>query len=126
MRAKPHFDAILAQHDFEKFERHLSLHEFFTALDIYAHQKRTLPTLYDESHAQAFVELVTELRGTPLEEAQKQLARRFSHTVEGAFAPLAAFMGGFVAQELVKAITQKYVPVQQLFYTDCAEVLPEE
>ncbi len=33
-------------------------------------------------------------------------------------------MGGLVAQEMIKALTQKFVPVRQLFYADCVEVLP--
>ena len=34
-------------------------------------------------------------------------------------------MGGFVAQECIKAITQKFSPAHQLFYYDAIEVLPE-
>lgn len=30
----------------------------------------------------------------------------------GNFAPICAFMGGFIAQEIVKSITQKYLPVK--------------
>ena len=40
------------------------------------------------------------------------------------FNPLCAFIGGFVAQECVKAITQKFTPAHQLFYYDAVEVLP--
>jgi molybdopterin/thiamine biosynthesis adenylyltransferase len=43
----------------------------------------------------------------------------------GEFAPLSAFFGGFVAQELIKALTNKFMPVRQVFYTDCIELLPE-
>jgi len=38
---------------------------------------------------------------------------------------MAAFFGGFVAQECVKAITQKFTPAIQSFYYDASEVLPE-
>jgi hypothetical protein len=38
---------------------------------------------------------------------------------------MAAFFGGFVAQEAVKAITQKFTPAIQAFYYDASEVLPE-
>ena len=49
----------------------------------------------------------------------------FSFTCSGVFNPLCAFMGGFVAQECVKAITQKFSPTHQVFYYDALEVLPE-
>lgn len=41
------------------------------------------------------------------------------------FNPLAAFFGGFVAQECVKAITNKFSPTNQFFYYDAGEVLPD-
>lgn len=38
---------------------------------------------------------------------------------------MAAFFGGFIAQEVVKAITQKFTPAIQAFYYDASEVLPD-
>jgi molybdopterin/thiamine biosynthesis adenylyltransferase len=49
----------------------------------------------------------------------------FAFQCQGVFNPLCAFVGGVVAQECVKAITQKFTPVHQLFYYDAAEVLPD-
>ena len=48
----------------------------------------------------------------------------FSFQSQGVFNPLCAFLGGFVAQECIKAITGKFSPVHQLFYYDASEVLP--
>lgn len=33
-------------------------------------------------------------------------------------------LGGMVAQEIVKAITQKFMPIKQNFYFDCSELYP--
>lgn len=41
-----------------------------------------------------------------------------------AFPPLAAYLGGFVSQEIIKALTNKFTPINQVYYTDCIEVLP--
>ena len=49
----------------------------------------------------------------------------FCLQAEGVFNPLAAFFGGYVAQEVVKAITGKFSPANQFFYYDAIEVLPE-
>jgi len=35
---------------------------------------------------------------------------------------MAAFLGGIVAQEAMKAISGKFTPIQQFFYFDCLEV----
>ncbi len=48
----------------------------------------------------------------------------FSLTCSGVFNPLCAFQGGVIAQEVVKAITQKFTPINQVFYYDAYEVLP--
>jgi ubiquitin-activating enzyme E1 len=42
----------------------------------------------------------------------------FSFTCSGTFAPLCAFYGGLAAQEAFKAITGKYMPINQYFFTD--------
>ena len=39
------------------------------------------------------------------------------------FGPLCAFIGGIVSQEVVKAITKKYMPIKQEFYYDCLELM---
>ena len=49
----------------------------------------------------------------------------FAFTSQGVFNPLSAFFGGFVAQEVVKAITNKFSPTKQVFYYDAMEVLPD-
>lgn len=44
--------------------------------------------------------------------------------ITGPFAPLAAFFGGLVSQEIIKCLTNKFIPVRQIYYHDCVEVLP--
>jgi len=46
----------------------------------------------------------------------------FSKTCRGDISPMAAFLGGIVAQEAMKAISGKFTPIQQFFYFDCLEV----
>ena len=43
-------------------------------------------------------------------------------TYNGVFPPLCAFMGGLVAQEVIKGITKKYIPITQYFYYECSEL----
>lgn len=46
-------------------------------------------------------------------------------TYLGNLPPMCAFFGGYVAQEVVKAITQKYKPTSSLFYGHFTEVVPK-
>ena len=44
-------------------------------------------------------------------------------TWNGTFPPLCAFLGGVVAQEAIKGVTRKYMPIKQFFYYECAELI---
>ncbi|TDH70555.1 hypothetical protein CCR75_005484 [Bremia lactucae] len=43
----------------------------------------------------------------------------------GVIAPMAAFLGGIVGQEVLKACSGKFTPIQQFFYFDAVECLPD-
>lgn len=44
----------------------------------------------------------------------------------GELNPMAAMFGGFVGQEVVKALSGKFHPLYQWFYFDSAESMPED
>jgi hypothetical protein len=50
--------------------------------------------------------------------------RRFAMSCKGYLPPLCAYMGGFISQEIIKAITQKFKPLHSVFYMDAEEVIP--
>jgi hypothetical protein len=52
------------------------------------------------------------------------LIKQLSFTSSGAFAPLAAFLGGVIAQECLKGLTRKFVPIRQWYLPDFSELLP--
>jgi len=39
--------------------------------------------------------------------------------------PMSAFVGGVIGQEIVKAITQKFIPIKQLAIFSCSELLQD-
>ena len=78
---------------------------------------------------QQFMDLVDEVANKieDYEEKErfKDLAHVFGQKFSCSIGPLCAFVGGKVAQEIVKAITGKFSPANQFFYYDAIEVLPE-
>ena len=60
-----------------------------------------------------------------LEEKQKILLYKIIITHIVQFPPLCAYFGGFVSQEVIKAITNKYSPINQIVYQDCLELVPD-
>lgn len=130
----PVFDATMAAHDFLKLENQKVIHIAYEILDLFFKKKGYAPKPWDHQDAIEFLELgksvitkyfdVQEVKTEEIDKINEFLAK-FALTHKGTFGPLAAFLGGFVAQEVVKAITQKYKPINQLFYTDCIEILPK-
>ena len=95
-----------------------------------------MPAPWDLKDCQDFLALAKELAATDrykegikppaewaLDSAEVRFMALFAMTVSGVFNPLCAFQGGVVAQEVVKAITQKFTPIGQLFYWDALEVV---
>ena len=128
---KPAFDAILAQHDFMKLNNQLNLHIAYQVLQEFRKTAEIdMPKPWEIDSLEAFVKLadgvIKNYEENPEEiEKIKTFLGKFSLTCAGQFGPLSAFLGGFVSQEVIKAITQKYMPIKQLFYTDCIEIIPD-
>lgn len=56
----------------------------------------------------------------------KSLVLKVLQSHKGNFGPLNAFMGGYISQEAIKAITHKYMPTNQFMYVDCLEVITKD
>ena len=64
----------------------------------------------------------------PSEPKVEALEVKLRLTLLGSFArihSISAFVGGFAAQEVIKGITNKYVPIQQSFYCDFTELIED-
>ncbi len=68
--------------------------------------------------------MLKELYTEELKAPEINFIRTFAYTCSGNFAPLAAFYGGLTAQEAFKAITGKYMPINQYFFIEFTEVVP--
>uniref|UniRef100_A0A8C1SSJ7 Ubiquitin-like modifier-activating enzyme 6 n=1 Tax=Cyprinus carpio TaxID=7962 RepID=A0A8C1SSJ7_CYPCA len=53
----------------------------------------------------------------------QELVRSVSRCARGCLSPLAAVVGGIASQEVLKALTGKFSPLQQWFYLDAIEVI---
>ena len=51
---------------------------------------------------------------------------QFAKICAGDLSPMNAFIGGLVAQEVMKACSGKFMPVRQLMYFDALECLPDQ
>ncbi|XP_072238105.1 ubiquitin-like modifier-activating enzyme 1 [Leuresthes tenuis] len=129
---KPLSDALLDHElltmiDFGKISRHNTLHLAFQALHSFVKRERRLPHSWSQSDADSLLAIVRELNAVAkLDELDEAAVRNLSYTARGDLAPMNAFFGGLAAQEVIKASSGKFTPLQQWLYFDALECLPEE
>ncbi|KAM4585473.1 ubiquitin-like modifier-activating enzyme 6 [Odontesthes bonariensis] len=111
--------------DFSKPEAPLQIHAAMLALDTFQEQHCRLPNIGCLQDAEVLLKLTEEVNATLKYKAplNTELVRCLSRTARGTLPPLAAAVGGIASQEVLKAITGKFAPLQQWFYLDTIEVV---
>lgn len=112
--------------DFAKFDRPQQLHYGFQALHAFAESQGRFPSPMDDADAAVILgsaQAFAKSQGAEVEFDEK-LLKELSYQARGDLNPMAAFFGGIVAQEVLKAISSKFTPVKQWLYFDSLESLP--
>ncbi|ESO10929.1 hypothetical protein HELRODRAFT_156323 [Helobdella robusta] len=113
--------------DYSKIDDQLLVHRAFLTLDDYFDEHNRLPRPKSEQDAHEFIEMYQNknlLHGeSELTNEKKLLLRKFSMTCDGDLSPLHSVIGSLAAQEVVKALTGKFQPLQQWFQFDARELL---
>jgi len=118
--------------DFGKLERPPQLHLAFTALEEYKSKTGKLPTPGNAKDAAQFVALAQALnKSAPaghhkVETVNVKVLTQFALTCQGSISPMASVFGGIVGQEVLKACSGKFSPIQQFLYLDSFESLPDK
>lgn len=115
--------------DFAKFDRPGVLHIAFQALDKFVSSTGALPKPRSNEDAESFVKLfkeVNEACKAKVEEFDEEVLKEFAFTAQGNVCPMQAFIGGCTAQEVMKACTGKFTPLNQWLYFDALECLPKD
>ncbi len=113
--------------DFAKFDRPPQLHAGFQALHSFAERHGgEFPRPHNNEDASEVLKLAQELAGQGAEsiELDEKLLCELSYQARGDVSPMAAFFGGLVAQEVLKAVSGKFHPIVQWLYFDSLESLP--
>lgn len=107
--------------------RQQQLHTAFQTLDRFKALHKRLPAPWNEQDANEFVALAEKIAvELKIEDLDKNLLAMAAKTAQGELAPMQAVIGGIVAQEVMKACTGKFMPINQWFYFDSFECLPED
>ena len=114
--------------DFAKFDRPTSLHAGFQALSAFYDKNNHLPRPRHSADAALVTSLAKEIYKTAggEDELDDKVLEALSFQATGDLSPMVAVIGGFVAQEVLKACSAKFHPMQQNMYFDSLESLPYE
>ena len=119
-------DPEFVMSDFAKFDRPQQLHIGFQALHAFQIAKGRLPNPMNDDDATVVLGAAKRfVEEEKLEiELDEKLLKELSYQAQGDLSPMAAFFGGVAAQEILKAVSGKFHPVQQWMYFDSLESLP--
>lgn len=112
--------------DFAKFDRPQQLHLGFQALHAFQLTHKRLPNPMDDDDAIVVLGAAKKFaEQESLEiELDEKLLKELSYQAQGDLNPMAAYFGGLVAQEVLKAVSGKFQPIVQWMYFDSLESLP--
>ncbi|PIK61135.1 putative ubiquitin-like modifier-activating enzyme 6-like [Apostichopus japonicus] len=101
-------------------------HVAFCSLHRFRDQHNRLPKPRCDTDLEGLLQLAEEINEKlkiPVPSIDKDVLRHLADTCAGHFAPLCAAMGGVIGQEVIKAVTGKFTPINQWLYLDASEVL---
>jgi ubiquitin-activating enzyme E1 len=106
--------------DFAKLERPASLHTGFQALSEFQYHYGRLPRPRNAQDAAEVVHLAKVFNP----DVDEKIVTELAFQATGELAPVVAVIGGFVAQEVLKACSAKFHPMVQHMYFDSLESMP--
>ncbi|XP_065836333.1 ubiquitin-like modifier-activating enzyme 6 [Oscarella lobularis] len=113
--------------DFGKLERPLQCHVSFLALHQFEQASGHLPEVRSHADAKELVRIAKEISQKYGDESfDEGLVEALAYTARGCLPPFAATLGGFVGQEVLKALTGKFTPLNQWIYFDALELFDEK
>ncbi|KAJ2852378.1 E1 ubiquitin-activating protein [Coemansia brasiliensis] len=113
--------------DFAKFDRPGQLHVGFQALHQFAAANGgKMPRPGNEADAKEVLRLAHEINNawSQKTELDDKLLQQLASQATGDLSPMVAVFGGLVAQEVLKACTGKFSPINNFMYFDALECLP--
>lgn len=111
---KPEFVSIFS----DDFDRSRLLHEFMFSVELFVKQHKHLPRYGISDDINEIMRFVNYKSDN-----QKCVIKKLANVLDGKFCPMDSIIGSLVAQEIIKASTKKYTPINQWLHIDFANVL---
>lgn len=102
----------------EDFDRPKLLHNFHLTLNMFINKHKKLPN--SKKNILEIVNMVTFEN-----DKHKEIFTKLCEICSGKFCPIDSIFGSIAAQEVIKAISKKFTPINQWLYLDFVDVLPQ-
>ncbi len=113
--------------DMTNWDRAELSHYIFQALDVFVSINNRLPKPHDKYDANDLLSLVkSRAKKELLTEKNLKIIELFSKIACGSVCPMQSVIGSIVAQEVIKASSGKFTPINQWMYFDSVDSLPPE
>jgi ubiquitin-activating enzyme E1 len=112
--------------DFAKFDRPPLLHSAYQALEEARVETGDYPTPGDVVACTKVLEATKAISSEELTKAQERIVLQLASGAKAIISPMCAALGGIVGQEVLKACSGKFSPINGFFYLDADETLPDE
>mmetsp|Transcript_30198 Transcript_30198/g.73492 ORF Transcript_30198/g.73492 Transcript_30198/m.73492 type:complete len:1022 (-) Transcript_30198:219-3284(-) len=104
-----------------------TLHALFNALSDFKAQSGALPSPKSKSDAEKVADLAQKFASSHLNaKIDAEVCKKLARTAGAVIAPMAAVIGGIAGQEILKATSGKFTPIQQFYYFSAAKCLPSD
>lgn len=126
-------DENLGMYDFEKIGDNFNVFICFKALAEYQKVCKKNVDNWSIKESKVFVDFVEKMVAK-MEKSEEEVknvlkfANTFSFVAEAELPTIGAYLGGIVAQEVIKAITNKYMPIKQFWtfhFNELVQKVPE-
>eukprot|EP01125_Pyxidicula_operculata_P004141 TRINITY_DN1601_c0_g1_i1.p1 TRINITY_DN1601_c0_g1~~TRINITY_DN1601_c0_g1_i1.p1 ORF type:complete len:1045 (-),score=324.97 TRINITY_DN1601_c0_g1_i1:139-3273(-) len=116
--------------DFSKFDRQTLYHYYLQALLEFVETHKRFPTPGSNDESKSVVDLTSKhlQKADPsakLGEQDEKWIKALAKGSSGVISPMATIFGGIIGQEIIKAVSLKFSPINQFLYFDSLESLPE-
>jgi ubiquitin-activating enzyme E1 len=99
--------------DFAKFDVAADALRALLALDVFVSKHQRLPAPWNWDESQEFVATCRTFVTDENEQINERMMRLVALTAQGELCPIAAFLGGVLGQEVIKAVSGKFTPLHQ-------------
>lgn len=100
------------------------LHELNKTYAQYLKLYGETPRAWSQTDAELFCKLIPEFEKK--NNAEQILIKKFCYTLRGDLLPMASIISGVASQEVLKALTHKFIPINQWYHTDQLDLILDD